>query len=143
MTSPASKEELSKVLGLLTYLSSYIPNVSAKSEPLRALLKKDVPFIWEPEQEHYLNKLKTEITNNTTLPFYNPKLPLTIEVDASTKGLGAALIQNEKPIAFASKALTKPQTNYSSNRCQNEGIDSTIATMVEKKLDVKLEEMKQ
>ena len=113
MASPANKEELSKILGLLTYLSSYIPNFSAKSEPLRALLKKDVPFIWEPEQEQYLNKLKSEITNKTTLPFYNPKVPLTIEVDASTKGLGAALIQNEKPIAFASKALTKTQANYS------------------------------
>ena len=32
---------------------------------------------------------------------------MTIQVDASQVGLGAALLQNGKPIAFASKPLTK------------------------------------
>ena len=36
-----------------------------------------------------------------------------MEVDASINGLGAALVQNNKPVAFASNALTSAQANYS------------------------------
>ena len=113
MISPQSKEDLSKILGLMTYLSPYIPNFSSKSEPLRALMREDAPFQWDPDHEHYLTLLKSEISNNNTLAFYDPKKHTSIEVDASTKGLGAALLQDDKPIAFASKALTKSQANYS------------------------------
>ena len=35
-----------------------------------------------------------------------------LKVDASIKGLGAALVQNNKPVAFASKALASAQANY-------------------------------
>ena len=37
---------------------------------------------------------------------------MTIQVDASQVGLGAALLQNGKPIAFASKALTETKCQY-------------------------------
>ena len=37
---------------------------------------------------------------------------MTIQVDASQVGLGAALLQNGKPVAFVSKALTKTQCQY-------------------------------
>ena len=36
----------------------------------------------------------------------------TIQVDASSRGLGAALIQEGKPIAFASKSLTDTEQHY-------------------------------
>ena len=36
-----------------------------------------------------------------------------LEIDASQKGLGAALLQDERVIAFASKTLTQTQSNYS------------------------------
>ena len=37
---------------------------------------------------------------------------MTIQVDASQVGLGATLLQNGKPVAFASKALTKTKCQY-------------------------------
>ena len=39
---------------------------------------------------------------------------MTIQVDASQVGLGAALLQNNKPIAFTSKALTDAECRYAS-----------------------------
>ena len=37
---------------------------------------------------------------------------MTIQVDASQVGLGVALLQNGKPMAFASKAFIKTECQY-------------------------------
>ena len=46
------------------------------------------------------------------LRYYDPSKKSTIQVDASSRGLGAALIQEGKPIAFASKSLTETEQRY-------------------------------
>ena len=38
--------------------------------------------------------------------------PITLQVDASQKGLGAALIQDQGPVAYASKAMNETQQRY-------------------------------
>lgn len=52
------------------------------------------------------------MTTAPLLKYNNPKEELTVQCDASDKGLGAALIQKGQPIAFASHALTDPETCY-------------------------------
>ena len=47
-----------------------------------------------------------------TLTYFDPNIPAKIEVDASMNGLGAALIQSGKPIAFSSNALTPTESRY-------------------------------
>ena len=49
---------------------------------------------------------KEEISKNVTLPYFNPKSETTLQTDASKKGLGAVILQNSKPVMFASRALT-------------------------------------
>lgn len=55
--------------------------------------------------------------NYTKLTHPNTKLPISIQTDASTTGIGAILQQKEqnqwKPIAFFSKGLNDAQTRYS------------------------------
>ena len=46
------------------------------------------------------------------LSYYDPKEELVTQCDASQKGLGAALLQKGKPIAYASRALTDTETRY-------------------------------
>ena len=36
----------------------------------------------------------------------------TLQTDASKQGLGAVLLQNSKPVMFASRALTRSERNY-------------------------------
>ena len=52
------------------------------------------------------------ISNTPVLTFFDPKKQLTLEVDASKHGLGAAIYNEGKPIAFASKALNATEQNY-------------------------------
>ncbi|XP_022805422.1 uncharacterized protein K02A2.6-like [Stylophora pistillata] len=46
------------------------------------------------------------------LGYYGPSKPLCFSVDASSNGLGAVLLQDEKPLAYASRALTPTQQRY-------------------------------
>ena len=52
------------------------------------------------------------MSNAPVLRYYDPKKELVIQVDASSKGLGSVLLQEGRPIAYASRALTKAQQNY-------------------------------
>ena len=46
------------------------------------------------------------------MAYYNPQKETIVQTDASTKGLGTCLLQDEKPIYFTSKALTETQMGY-------------------------------
>ena len=81
-------------------------------------LKKDNVFHWEDQQTRSFQQVKTLIAkaNTTPLRYYDRDLPVTVQADASLRGLGACLIQKHKgkdqPIAFASKSLTDAETRY-------------------------------
>ena len=107
LPAPTNVTELQEFLGLVTYLSPFIPGLSTLTTPLRELLKKDTDFSWNHTYDITFEWVKEAIISNTTLRYFNPSLPVTIQVDASQVGLGAAFLQNGKPIAFASKALKK------------------------------------
>ncbi|GBN77551.1 Retrovirus-related Pol polyprotein from transposon opus [Araneus ventricosus] len=46
---PTSKNDIKRLLGMVNFLSKFIPNVSAVTSPLRVLLKKDIEFQWNHE----------------------------------------------------------------------------------------------
>ena len=56
--------------------------------------------------------MKKEISCAPMLAYYNPKKQTVLQTDASLKGFGACLLQEEKPVYFASKALTEAQNRY-------------------------------
>ena len=80
--------------------------------PLQELLKKDTDFIWNHTYDVAFEWVKEAVISDTTLRYFGPSLLVPIQVDASQVGLGAALLQNGKPIAFASKALTETECWY-------------------------------
>ena len=113
MPTPRTKEELHTFLGLMNDLTQFIPKFAEKAHDLRGLLKQDVNWVWEPSHQQQFDNLKAEISREVCLKYYDTKKPLTLEVDASQKGLGAALVQDGRPVAFGSKTLTDCQSRYS------------------------------
>jgi transposase InsO family protein len=109
---PTNVTELQSFLGMITYLSTYIPNLSSHTTPLRQLLHKDSEFQWHHEHQDAFEKIKNIVKNASTLVYFNPKKPTVIQVDASSYALGAALVQNDKVIAYASKSLTETEQRY-------------------------------
>ena len=45
------------------------------------------------------------------MKYYDPKLTLVLQSDASETGLGAAIMQNNQPIEYTSRALTGALTD--------------------------------
>ena len=118
MTAPADKQQLQSFLGMVNYMGTFIPKLSHHTELLRAMLKKDNVFHWDEQQTRSFQQIKNLIAkaNNTPLRYYDRKLQVTVQADASLRGLGACLIQKhngeDQPIAFASKSLTDMETRY-------------------------------
>jgi hypothetical protein len=113
MPTPSNKEDLQRFLGMTNYLAQFIPRYADKAHTLRTLLKKDVPWTWDICYQKCFEELKQAISESACLKYYDTTLPVQIEVDASLKGLGVALVQEGRPVAFGSKSLNECQSNYS------------------------------
>lgn len=109
---PTNKQDLQKLYGMINYVRNFVPNLSEISQPLREILKKDVLFHWTDNHTECLNKIKQCIMNAPTLKAFNFEKPITLQTDASKYGLGCCLMQEGKPIAFASRSLSKAEINY-------------------------------
>ena len=110
--SPTMKQQLQEFLEIVTYMGRFIPNLSNHTSSLREILKKDVSFERTDCHEAAFKKIKELICLETTLSYFDPTKDTVIQVDASSYGLGAVLLQDNKPVAFASKSLTDAETRY-------------------------------
>ena len=81
-------------------------------ELIREHSKEKVPFNWGPEHEATFTMIKMQIAKAPVLAYYSPRKQTVLQTDASIKGLGAGLLQDEWPVCFASKALTEAQKGY-------------------------------
>ena len=111
MPPPNDKKELQTLLGMITYLAKFTPQLSEITKPMRDLLKENIEFIWDTPQQTALQKVKDAFTSQPILTFFDPHKEITQEVDASESALGAAIFQEGKPVAFASKSLTLTEQN--------------------------------
>ena len=112
LPAPQSKQQVQEFLGIVTYLAPFIPQLSQKTATIRDLLKNDSEFQWNASHQQAFNAVKEAIAKATTLAYYDPMKETTIQVDASSRGLGAVLMQEGRPIAFASKSLTETERRY-------------------------------
>ena len=112
MSIPQNKHDLKRFLGMVNFLSSYIPDMSEKTAALRVLLKDDTLWTWDKPQEEAFETIKNSLTSAPVLKLYNSREPVALQVDASQNGLGAALLQDGKPVAYASRALSEAETRY-------------------------------
>jgi len=97
---------------MVNYVSKFIPNLSDLTTPLRALGHQDVLWHCGKQQETSFRAIKESLTLAPVLGYYDRQKALALEADAKSTGLGAALIQGNQPVAYASKALTLTQQTY-------------------------------
>ena len=75
-------------------------------------MQSNVLWVWNEAQQTAFEKLIEMVTRTPVLCYYNLKEEVTLQCDVSKSGLGAALMQNGQPVAYASRALTPAETCY-------------------------------
>ena len=83
--APARKTptELRSFLGMLNFYGKFIPNLSSILDPLHSLLRKDVVWKWEVEQQEAFDKAKNQLQSSDLLVHYDPEKELVVFCDGS------------------------------------------------------------
>src|SRR4051794_30064341 len=114
---PTTLKELRGALGLFSYYRKFVRDFSKIAKPMLNLLKQDVPFLWEEQQQTSFEELKQRLMEAPILQYPDFTKPFVLYTDASGTGLGAVLSQideekRERVIAYASRSLNKAECNY-------------------------------
>lgn len=116
---PKNVLEVKRFLGVINYYRSFIPNASSTLSSLHELLRSDAEWQWNEQHERAFRSIKEELASERVLAHFDPAAQLVLTVDAGSGGLGAVLAMPagpdgvERPLAFASRALTASERNYS------------------------------
>ncbi|GKC29911.1 putative reverse transcriptase domain-containing protein [Tanacetum coccineum] len=94
--SPKTPIEIHQILGLAGYYRRFIEGFSKIAKPMTKLTQKKVAFEWGDKQEAAFQKLKHKLCSAPILTLPQGAEKFIIYCDASHKGLGAVLMQNEK-----------------------------------------------
>ena len=89
---PENVSQLKSFLGLVTYYTKFLKNLSSLVAPLNSLLGKNVQWKWSTEQEDAFNQVKAALTSSDVLIHYDPEKEI---------------------ITFASRSLSPAEKNYS------------------------------
>ena len=117
LPSPTNVEQLRQVLGLINYVGKFLPGLSTMLHPLTSLLRKETAWVWGEPQEQAFNKAKATLVAAPALCYYDAGRPTVVSADASSYGLGAALLQDHegelRAVAFCSRTLSDAERRYS------------------------------
>lgn len=117
--TPRNYADVERFLGLINYLSPWIPNVSAYTTPLSGMCANNRPLIWRALHQSCFDHIKPIACKAPVfkpVDFSKPD-PVWIVTDASIAGCGAYYGQGKewntiRPAGFISKKCTNAQRNY-------------------------------
>ena len=104
MPKPENIEGVRRFCGFVNYLAKFLPDLSDVLEPIRQLNRSDMEWIWASAYDQAFETIKRLVAEAPVLAFYDHQKELTIQTDASQIGLGAILLQDQLPMAYASRA---------------------------------------
>ncbi|KAI5743998.1 hypothetical protein M8J77_024652 [Diaphorina citri] len=113
---PKDKHEVRSFLGLVSYYRRFIKGFADIARSLHRLTEKGKAFVWTEECNLSFETLKSELCKAPILRYPVAGKPFVLDTDASQFAIGAVLSQVtdgiETPVAYFSKALSKPERNY-------------------------------
>jgi len=104
--------EVRSFLGLAGYYKRFVEGFSKKVNPLTQLTMKDQPFSWIEKCEECFEEMKRCLTTASVLVIPNTGKKFEVYCDASDLGLGCVLMQEGRPVAYASRQLKVHEKNY-------------------------------
>lgn len=119
---PRTKSEVRAFLGLAGYYQHYVKDYSNLASALTDSLRKPEPGIvkWDATKEAAFLKLKQALSKGPVLRAPDFSKEFVIQCDASDRGLGAVLCQQdsdgrERPVLYLSRKLSNREEAYSTS----------------------------
>jgi len=130
---PKNAREVKKFLGISNYFRRLIHNYSKRSAPLRALMAKDVPFVWSESQEQSFCDIRDSLCSAPVLGYPDRDKPMRIILDACQTGLGYILVNvledgTEVPLFYGGRSTTRAERNYSATELELTALLSAVKT---------------
>ena len=107
MPRPHDEVQVRSFLEMVNYMSKFVPNVVQTAAVLR-----EFKNVWTSEHEKAWIKLKHKLVNAPILKYFDVTEEVTLQVDASSNGLGAVLLQHGDPVAYAPRTLSASERKY-------------------------------
>jgi len=134
--TPTTPEDVRKFLGFAGYYRKFVKDFSKIAKPLSELMPKSASkksrkskqhassteWTWGPAQENAFSELKSRLSSPPVLGYVDFEKPFELHTDASIRGLGAVLYQEQdghlRVIAYASRGLNRSERNYSAHKLE-------------------------
>jgi hypothetical protein len=112
MPPPEDVDEVHRLCGMVNFLAEFVPSLASIMSPITQLKGKNVPFNWSSSQQKAFESVKRMLSEAPVLKYFEDGQALEIQCDASQKGLGCVLLQDNRPVAYGSRAMTEVETRY-------------------------------
>jgi len=114
---PRNMKDVRKFLGLTNYYRGFIKDFAQVARPMNMLMRKDVKWRWEGEEQAAFDKLKKAFIMRPVLAAPDLDKEFRVEADASNYATGGVLsikCSNDlwRLVAFISKSLSDTERNY-------------------------------
>ncbi|KMQ88105.1 enzymatic polyprotein endonuclease reverse [Lasius niger] len=114
--APKRIKDIQSFIGLAGYYRIFIEDFSRIAKPLTKLTKKSEKFVWSAEQQNAFDALKEKLMTAPVLKYPDFSEEFNVTIDASNYAIGAVLSQgpvgNDRPVAYASRILSRAEQNY-------------------------------
>jgi hypothetical protein len=117
LPEPKCRKDLKGFQGMLGWVRKFVPTINTYLNDFRHLLKAHTAWTWTAAETATFHKIKEAIRDIQPLMAIKPGQHLVLTADASSYGLGAALMQidekgEERPVFFASRLMNDTEVNY-------------------------------
>ena len=143
--TPENIDDVRSFLGLATYFRKFVPNFANLAAPMYLMMRKGAEWSWSKAADDGFHAIKLALISPPCLAIPNLRddaPPFYVHTDASITGLGAILMQEERPCAYESRKLIPAEVNYATGeqellavvhalrvwRCYLEGRQFTVVT---------------
>ena len=112
MSAPTDVEGVKRLCGTVQYIAGFLPYLAGNLVTIRALTRKDTPFVRSKECESAFNPLKNNLSESPCLAYFDSSKEVAIQADSSKHGIGAVLPQEGRPTEYASRTLAPSERNW-------------------------------
>ena len=96
MKATTDKKKIDDISWFQTVFVKNLPEIcQADQKKLNVLLKKDIVFYCDQDQENCFNWFNKMVSTAPVLKYYDPDVPFTLSVQGSSKGSFAEISQQD------------------------------------------------